>query len=434
MFGSFGIQILSLVLAFGVTSTLTRIMTTEDFGLFYYVLVLISLIGLPLFVGLRNFATREIAISKSTEDWGRFVAVIRAGRRMIASYSVLWLVLGAAAYWFVTQGDIGMLLLLATPIVPFWALVTLQCAKLSGLGHTLIGQMPDALVRPAFLIAAAVAAWLVLGEPTITPETVILAVAVSAALAYLVFRPFVSRRVAAALGHREWRADDIPWMRDVLILSLVSGISYVNQRIDLLMIGVFLDVSDVAYYRISAQSAALVVAPQLAVNRILAPLISASVAKSEHARLQSLLNWGAIFASLGALPAALIFLVFPEEVLGLVFGPDYTAGGHSLMILTCGYLVSAALGSVGLALNMSRFERDVAAGMAVAALVNLILNIPLIHLYGIEGAAIATSASLIAWNLYLSRRVFRRLGVTSHILGVVWNRNRSAINRDVDTG
>ena len=54
--------------------------------------------------------------------------------------------------------------------------------------------------------------------------------------------------------------------------------------------------------------------------------------------------------------------------------------------------------------------------IAISSVLNIGLNYMLIPLYGLEGAAIATGASLLTWNALLTYFVWRNLGVNCTIL------------------
>lgn len=79
----------------------------------------------------------------------------------------------------------------------------------------------------------------------------------------------------------------------------------------------------------------------------------------------------------------------------LMFGEEFTKGGVALTILSFGYLVNAAMGSVGTLLVMTGRERDAATSVGATAVMNVILNVSLIAGWGLEGAATATAISMI---------------------------------------
>jgi len=69
------------------------------------------------------------------------------------------------------------------------------------------------------------------------------------------------------------------------------------------------------------------------------------------------------------------------------------------------------MGSVGALLNMTGHERDTLRGVAIAAVANVVLGLALIPLFGLEGAALATAATLIIWNLLLRQAVWGRIRI-----------------------
>ena len=111
--------------------------------------------------------------------------------------------------------------------------------------------------------------------------------------------------------------------------------------------------------------------------------------------------------------------------MGAVFGEEYADGRIALAILCVGQLTNALVGSVGFLLNMTGNERDVAKGFAIAAIINIALNLVLIPLFGIEGAAFATAVSMMVWNVLLYRQARAKLGIDSSVMSIVRNDEHS---------
>ena len=122
---------------------------------------------------------------------------------------------------------------------------------------------------------------------------------------------------------------------------------------------------------------------------------------------------------LGGVPVAAGLILFGRRFL-LLFGPQYTSGQTALVLLSLGQLVNIVAGPVAGLLTMTGHERDVVMGVGLGTGANLALSLILIPLWGINGAACAAAASLILWNVFLVRRVRRRLAL-SPIAG--WRRH-----------
>jgi len=87
--------------------------------------------------------------------------------------------------------------------------------------------------------------------------------------------------------------------------------------------------------------------------------------------------------------------------------------------LSVGQLINAATGSVGLLLIMTGYERDAAICVGISAVLNVVLNATLIPKWGLTGAAIATTSSMMVWNILLAIWVYRRLRIHSTALGEI---------------
>jgi O-antigen/teichoic acid export membrane protein len=92
------------------------------------------------------------------------------------------------------------------------------------------------------------------------------------------------------------------------------------------------------------------------------------------------------------------------------FGSDFSEGALALMILAVGQLVNAATGAVEPLLIMSGHEKYVRNNTLASALCNLLLNLLLIPLWGINGAAVADSLTIALQNLTASFWAQKKLG------------------------
>lgn len=111
------------------------------------------------------------------------------------------------------------------------------------------------------------------------------------------------------------------------------------------------------------------------------------------------------------LPLILIFILFPETVLVLLFGANYVAAGQALQILLLGSLIVNLLGPNGATLVAIGKTRFLMWASIAAAGINVILNIALIPQWGIVGAAIATATSLALHCIIKHVKVHRLLRV-----------------------
>lgn len=85
--------------------------------------------------------------------------------------------------------------------------------------------------------------------------------------------------------------------------------------------------------------------------------------------------------------------------------------------MSVGYLINLSVGPVALSLIMTGHEKITTVGVVSGAVINIVLNFLLIPKWGIEGAAFATSISMIIWNVILVIWLYKKSGINSTVLG-----------------
>ena len=84
-----------------------------------------------------------------------------------------------------------------------------------------------------------------------------------------------------------------------------------------------------------------------------------------------------------------------------------------LFILLSGRFFSSICGPVGVVLQMTNNQHIFQNILLIAAVFNISLNYFLIPIYGINGAAFASFASLLFWNIFMVIVVKKKFGFYS---------------------
>jgi O-antigen/teichoic acid export membrane protein len=111
-------------------------------------------------------------------------------------------------------------------------------------------------------------------------------------------------------------------------------------------------------------------------------------------------------------PIFIAILIFPSFVLDF-FGEEFTAGVAPLIILAIGQIINAICGPVMYLLNMTGKEKQARNIIIVASIINVALNLYLIPIYGLMGAAIATGVSTVVWNIMAVFQIKKEYGFIS---------------------
>jgi O-antigen/teichoic acid export membrane protein len=278
-----------------------------------------------------------------------------------------------------------------------------------------LGNAIYLLLRPAAVLA--ITGGLLLAGVAISPVSAV-AIQLAAGVSILIIALWalwwnLPARTVPARGSY----NAVSWLKSAGPLAITAAAVTVTTQTDVLMLGYFQPDEEVGLYRVASQGALLVTFGLQAVNAMLAPEFTRLHAGGDSERLQRLATFSARVVVLVALPIAVAFIAAGDVLAGFVFGSDFVGSHAPLAVLAAGQLVNAAFGSVGMLMNMTRHERDSARAVAVAAVLNVVLNACLIPLFGLVGAAVATAVSVVTWNVILYRGAVLRLGIDSSALG-----------------
>jgi len=164
---------------------------------------------------------------------------------------------------------------------------------------------------------------------------------------------------------------------------------------DTLMLTVLRTLPEVGYYQVARPTSGLLEYLGGALIIVFFPMVSELWARRERVILNSMLHFLIKFSFLLAIPAALVFISFPEIIIRLMFGENYLAGATTLQILG-GSAITAIL-FVILASVIAGMGKPTITAKVVGTMVclNFVGDLLLIPPFGIEGAATATLGSSI---------------------------------------
>ncbi|AEN05338.1 polysaccharide biosynthesis protein [halophilic archaeon DL31] len=274
--------------------------------------------------------------------------------------------------------------------IPFSALLNVATGGIRGEKESLYQVYVKNLTQPLvrfFLVVVAVV--LGLDQAGIAGAYALPYVVTSTLALVLLYRslPQTPLRIESELTERVARYS-IP-----LTASGVAG--FVYRSVDIFLILYFLDSSAVGVYGVAYAAVGFMRMLSTAVNFLGAPVAS----ELEHGKgvedvmrvFRPVARWLVIGSACAFVPLG----VFSTEFVSLIYGSEYAAGGIALTVLALGYGVQNVLSVNGPILQSLGRSRLLAFNSVLAAVVNLGLNILLIPMFGIVGAAVATGVSFV---------------------------------------
>ena len=202
-------------------------------------------------------------------------------------------------------------------------------------------------------------------------------------------------------------------------LMLAQAVHFVMSWTDKLMLGI-LDSPDVisgiatnsaqiGIYHTAFKLSMFATIGLMAVKSIASPKFAELYQRNDIKILEKVTQQSTKLIFWTTLPLVIIFILFSEKLM-LLFGEEFRLGIFSFIILSLGRVVVSFSGAAGNLLQMCGKQVIFMNVAIIGSVINIILNFSLIPIYGINGSAISTMISLVAFNLLLVYFVKREFG------------------------
>ncbi len=163
--------------------------------------------------------------------------------------------------------------------------------------------------------------------------------------------------------------------------------------IDTLILVGLVSLREVGIYNVVLPSAIIFLFIGRALSSVVFPMSSELQAKKEYKKLQKGIGLAHRYSLLLMLPIVVFLFTFAEVFLGLLFGLEYISGATAFRVLLFGILLYIVAQSNNSLLSGIGKPKIVMYITLFAAGINILLNLFLIPLYSINGAALATTIS-----------------------------------------
>jgi O-antigen/teichoic acid export membrane protein len=173
-------------------------------------------------------------------------------------------------------------------------------------------------------------------------------------------------------------------------LFLISAFMILNRWFDVLMLGWLGQSSQAGIYDISYSLAGYVALLFNSIGFIFMPLISELYGEQKFGEIRRVYRTTTRWLITLTLPLLAGMLIFPEEIIRILFGSQYVSGKIPMMLLSAGFFYKVAKGPSHLVLISAGKTKKLMLGSATIAFFIVVLNLLLIPEYGIVGAAVST--------------------------------------------
>lgn len=408
---TFAIRVASAAIAFISQIILARVMGEFEYGIFVFVWALVVIFGDLSCLGFHTTVVRFLpdyagrsahAEIRGLTSAARVFAMLASTGLTVAGLLALWLFQDSFADYYVVPVFVGLF------CMPMIALGDVLDGTARAHSWAVVALSPTYIVRPMLiLVFMLLAVWF--GAPHTALTAMVAALAATYITTVCQFFNIIwrlSKRYVAGPRKLEFSL----WIRAALPIFVIEGFGFLLTNSDVIVVGLYLDPESVAIYFAAAKTMALVHFVFFSVKAAAAPRFSALFSAGDRLALARFAGETVRWSFWPSLGVGLGVLALGHVLLSL-FGPAFTAGWGLMFILFAGILAKALVGPGEVLLTMSGEQRLCVVVYAVALAANIALNVTLIPLFGLTGAAVATASAMIVEAALLHIAVRGKLSI-----------------------
>jgi O-antigen/teichoic acid export membrane protein len=184
----------------------------------------------------------------------------------------------------------------------------------------------------------------------------------------------------------------------------------INNNADVFMLKALeVSTSDVGIYKTVTNIALISATLLVALNTTVQPKITQLYYRQEMNEVRKIVQKSSKMIFWLSLPIYLLLFFLAKYIMQL-YGSSFLSGTIPLMILVVGQFFNTACGPVAQLLNATGHHKQFTYISIFGAIVNILLNIFLIRAYGVIGASVASSISMIVWNVVGVVYIYQKFG------------------------
>ncbi|MCK5003471.1 MAG: oligosaccharide flippase family protein [Candidatus Aminicenantes bacterium] len=407
---SFGSQGLAFVLSTFLHIFIARTAGPENYGIYAYAVSWTLLFAMMSKFGFVPSVLRFVASYEANGKWGLLKGIIIKSHQISFALNIVF---GSISFiiLLIVRKEIGVSIsnVLLVSILLGTGMTHLQiiASSLLSLRKVFLSKLVTPVLRPLILFIFA-GGFLFLRGDKITGLEIITFDVITHFILILIGAVFLYRNVPVMVRSVKAEFATKVWIKVTFPLFLLSALHLVIAQTDIIMVGSLSGLKDAGIYNAVVKLCFIITFSLISVNSVIAPLISRFYSLGKSDEIKKIFRFTRVLLAMISLPLGAFLFLLSDFCLS-VFGDIFINGSTSLKIMVIGKLVTVIAGPIGFLYSMTGHHNSALKVFGISAIMNIALNFIFIRLWGMDGAALASTITIIFWNLtliFLSKKKF----------------------------
>lgn len=406
------LRTLGVVTIFGFSLFLTRNFDAKIIGQYDFIQKILLVLSSICMLGTDQSILYFTGILKSTAEIGKLKIVYKKIVVLIFTSSLfvllLFLIVGKSLVHFFFNNDSSYLLIFkAIIILFFYSLTVFNIETIRALGRVYLAELFRNTFKYVSVIFGAIILFYSNKEKYLTDTFLIGFVVLAFVTTTIIFSILKKKEYTSVENKSESRFSYSSIASKSYPMAISNLAIFLMMTFDIVLLKKYKGDEVVAYYGIAIKIVSVLFMISNSVFISVSLKIAQQFSDNSKSALLNTMRQSSRIIFVLTLPIVIIVCFYAEHILGF-FGTNYTQAKQAFLILLVGQLIASAFGLTSIYLNMTGRQKIFQRILILAVLLNFILNIILIPLYSLTGAAMAFVTSLLFWNCITAVIVYKK--------------------------
>ncbi|MBN1896573.1 MAG: oligosaccharide flippase family protein [Candidatus Aenigmarchaeota archaeon] len=364
-----------------------------DYGIFSLGIAVLSLFAMTSLIGLQSGVVRFVSHYRSKKDNERVKGTIISSLKITLPLSIAMSIILALLSEFIGltvfhETELVNVLMILSISIPFTTLMTILMSAFIGFKKADYRVYTENISLNSFKLLLI----LLFGIAGLGISGIAWAWTIATIMTFIVTVLLIRKLypdIKSSLKSVEIKSELFKYSAPLLFTGTMG---FIILWTDTIMIGIFMEASDVGIYNAAMPIGQILFMTANAIIALFLPVITELYSKNKIKKINNLYKTVSRWTLYVNLPIFLVLVFFSRQVLSIMFGPEYTSGYIVLVILSVGFMIKKTFPVIE-TLQMAKKTKNVMYAIASGTAANVILNIMLIPAMGINGAALASMST-----------------------------------------
>lgn len=425
LFGSVNtliLKVLGMLIALGVTLFISKKYGAEGIGLYNLSVRTIIFLAFASTLGIDTAILRYTGEFNNKESQHKLKLLYKHSVQIVFPVSVIIglllflttdLIANALFHNIKYTGPLRILSI----ILPFLAILNISVQYIRGLRFIKISESLRSVIRPFIIIILLSILGFYIDHYLLPIFTFSAAVIISTLISIF----FIYKKNLKIHLHSKNYFTKNELLKTSMPMLVITLVIFLQTNMSIYFLEAHTNTEQVGIFSVSLRLAALISLVLIAIKTISAPKFSELYWSNQHIELQKVIFHSSKLIFAFSTILAVILVLFSHTILQ-VFGNDFVQGKTTILILTIGYVISSISGSVGVLLNMTGHQKSLRNILLLILPISLLLNLILVPIYGINGAALVNMITLSLSNIIPAIYCIKKLNLITFYIPYISHR------------